>query len=76
MDWKTIIQELGSLGLTQAQIAAEVDLKQSTIAGILSGAQKDMRWQNGERLRQLHARMKAAAHATPAEESRIAQGAT
>lgn len=66
MDWKTIIQELGSLGLTQAQIAAEVDLKQSTIAGILSGAQKDMRWQNGERLRQLHARMKAAAQADPA----------
>ncbi|MFY4261485.1 hypothetical protein ACOTCG_28110 [Achromobacter xylosoxidans] len=65
MDWKTIIQELGSLGLTQAQIAAEVDLKQSTIAGILSGAQKDMRWQNGERLRQLHARMKAAAQAAP-----------
>lgn len=51
MDWKTIIQELDSLGLTQAQIAAEVDLKQSTISGILFGAQKDMRWQNGEHIR-------------------------
>ncbi len=56
MNWKSIIQDLCSRGLTQAQIAAEVGVKQSTIAGILSGAQKDMRWQNGERLRGLHVR--------------------
>lgn len=57
MDWKSIIQDLGSRGLTQAQIAAEVGVRQSTIAGILKGAQSDMRWQNGERLRSLHKRM-------------------
>jgi transcriptional regulator with XRE-family HTH domain len=57
MDWKTIIQELGSHGLTQAQIAAEVGVRQSTIAGILKGDQVDMRWQNGERLRSLHRRV-------------------
>ncbi|WP_372341492.1 helix-turn-helix domain-containing protein [Achromobacter insolitus] len=56
MNWKSIVQELRSSGLTQAQIAAEVGVRQSTIAGILSGAQKDMRWSNGERLRSLHAR--------------------
>lgn len=59
MDWKSIIRDLCAHGLTQAQIAAEVGVKQSTIAGILSGAQKDMRWQNGERLRALHARAQA-----------------
>ncbi|CAB3857173.1 hypothetical protein LMG3410_02089 [Achromobacter aegrifaciens] len=57
MNWKSIIQDLCSRGLTQAQIAAEVGVKQSTIAGILSGAQKDMRWQNGDRLRALHVRL-------------------
>ncbi|CAB3858898.1 MULTISPECIES: helix-turn-helix domain-containing protein [Achromobacter] len=57
MDWKSIIQDLCSLGLTQEQIAVEVGLKQPTIAGILSGAQKDMKWQNGERLRALHCRL-------------------
>ncbi|MGE8627686.1 helix-turn-helix domain-containing protein [Achromobacter denitrificans] len=57
MNWKSIIQDLRSYGLTQAQIAAEVGVKQSTVAGILSGAQKDMRWQTGERLRALHVRV-------------------
>lgn len=57
MNWKSIIQDLCSSGLTQAQIASEVGVKQPTIAGILSGAQKDMRWANGERLRTLHARL-------------------
>lgn len=61
MNWKSIIHELCSHGLTQAQIAAEVGVKQSTIAGILSGAQKDMRWQNGERLRALHVRVSTEA---------------
>lgn len=65
MNWKSIIQDLRSYGLTQAQIADEVGVKQSTVAGILSGAQKDMRWQNGERLRALHVRLVAqeASHA-------------
>lgn len=57
MNWKSLIQELVARGWTQAQIAAEVGIKQSTIAGILAGAQKDMKWHNGERLRALHARV-------------------
>ncbi len=54
MDWKIIISELLSSGLTQAQIAAAAGVKQPTIAGLLAGTQKDMRWSSGEKLRQLH----------------------
>jgi len=50
MNWILIIQNLCSLGLTQAQIAREVGVRQSTIAGLLSGNQRDMRWLHGERL--------------------------
>lgn len=52
-----IIQDLARHELTQAQIATLIGVKQSTIAGLLSGAQKDMRWGNGERLRELHRRV-------------------
>lgn len=69
MNWKSIVQELCSSGLTQAQIASEVGVKQSTIAGILSGAQKDMRWGNGERLRGLHARRILHPEPSPATET-------
>ncbi|RIQ16069.1 helix-turn-helix domain-containing protein [Bordetella avium] len=57
MNWKLIIQELCSEGLTQVQIAQEVGVKQSTIAGILAGAQRDLRWTYGEKLRRLHRRV-------------------
>lgn len=59
MNWTNLISDLIGLGLTQADIAAAIGVKQPTISGILSGAQKDMRWQNGERLRELHARLAA-----------------
>lgn len=68
MNWTNLISELIGWGMTQAEIAADIGVKQPTISGILSGTQKDMRWQNGERLRQLHARMKAAAPAGPAQQ--------
>ena len=64
MNWTNLITDLIGLGMTQAEIAADIGVKQPTISGILSGTQKDMRWQNGERLRQLHARMKATAEAS------------
>ncbi len=54
MDWKIIIAELLSSGLTQTQIATAVGVKQPTIAGLLAGTQTDMRWSNGERLKRLH----------------------
>lgn len=69
MDWKKIIVDLAGCGMTQAEIAAKVGVKQPTIAGILAGVQKDMRWSNGEKLIRLHrrtlrkARASGAAHA-------------
>lgn len=56
MDWKNTIAELQATGLTQEQIARSVGVGQSTVAALLSGSQKDMKWANGERLRVLHQR--------------------
>lgn len=70
MDWKIIISELRLSGLTQTQIAAAVGVRQSTIAGLLAGTQTDMRWSNGERLKQLHE--KTVLHAS--ESNRIEKG--
>lgn len=50
MEWKSIITALISSGFTQAQIAKEAGVTQPTIAGLISGAQRDMRWENGNRL--------------------------
>ncbi|MGE8703997.1 MAG: helix-turn-helix domain-containing protein [Achromobacter sp.] len=54
MNWKSLIRDLMRQGWTQAQIAKEIGISQPTVAGILAGDQKDMKWQNGERLRSLH----------------------
>lgn len=69
MDWKIIIAELLSSGLTQTQIATAVGVKQPTIAGLLAGTQTDMRWSNGERLKRLHeATVSRAAPTTAGDE--------
>ncbi|ROT45030.1 helix-turn-helix domain-containing protein [Pusillimonas sp. NJUB218] len=56
MDWKKIIDDLISGGLTQAQIAKAAGVSQPTIAGLVAGHQRDMRWINGNRLLTLHGR--------------------
>lgn len=50
-------------------VGAATGVKLPTISGILSGAQKDMRWQNGERLRELHVRRKEAANPAARQEA-------
>lgn len=69
MNWTSLIGDLIGWGMTQAEIAAAIGVKQPTISGILSGAQKDMRWQNGERLRELHVRRKESANLTARREA-------
>ncbi len=59
MDWKTITHDLIASGYTQVAIAKHVGCSQPTIALLASGAQRDLRWTYGERLRQLHKRVKA-----------------
>lgn len=56
MDWKTIIQDLLDSGLTQVEIGRRVDCSQPTIAALASGAQKEVRWSTGDKLRRLHLR--------------------
>lgn len=54
MNWKNIIHSLLSDGWTQTQIAKAVGVAQPTISGLLSGAQRDMRWESGNRLISLY----------------------
>jgi len=69
MDWKNIIQELTSVGFTQTQIASEAGVSQPTIAGLLSGDQRDMKWANGHRLLAFHKRVMRAQKTTSRKES-------
>lgn len=48
--------------MTQAQIADVVGVRQSTIAGLLGGSQRDMRWLHGERLLAVYARVSPEGH--------------
>lgn len=57
MDWKNKILELISAGFTQAQIANETGVSQPTIAGLIAGDQRDMKWANGHRLLSFHKRV-------------------
>lgn len=58
MDWKRIIAELSEAGLTQAQIGAYVRHPQSWVSYVANAPDNfDVRWEDGERLRKLHARV-------------------
>ena len=59
MNWKAIIQELLDQGMTQAEIAHGIGLKQPSIAELLSGRTKEMMWRTGDRLIKLHHRKRA-----------------
>jgi hypothetical protein len=56
MDWKTLIQDLMNVGLTQASIAASVDSGQSHISCLYRGDRKTPNWDLGQRLLKLHAK--------------------
>lgn len=72
MDWKKLLQEILAAGWSQAQIGAEIGVKQPTISGLLNGDQTDMRWSIGERLRQLHHRVCEAPELAQAEGQEVA----
>ncbi|MBB2928363.1 helix-turn-helix domain-containing protein [Paraburkholderia silvatlantica] len=63
MNWKLLLAQLAEQGVTQVQIAAEIGVRQSTVSGLASGAQSSLRWEVGERLIALHARLCSAAAA-------------
>jgi len=59
MDWKKLISELGSQGLSQPQIAAICGCGQATISDLSNGKTKDPRDSLGQALRALMDKTKA-----------------
>lgn len=54
MNWPTIIQDLLTAGMTQAEIAESCDTGQSHVSGLLRGERKQPGWALGDRLLALH----------------------
>lgn len=71
MDWKKLISELMDCGMTQKAIGEYIGLSQGAISQILKGLQDDVRWNDGEKLRELHA-AKLAERDVVAKEQSIA----
>jgi hypothetical protein len=55
MNWKTIISELQAAGMSQAAIGAAIGKSQGWVSAVYAGVYSDVRWCDGEALRQLHA---------------------
>lgn len=55
MDWKSIIAELMSAGVTQKEIGEEVGLKQPSVSDLARGVTAEVSWRVGEKLLALHA---------------------
>lgn len=54
MDWKLIIGDLLAAGLRQNAIGRAVGLSPPSIIDLMSGRQKTVRWEVGDRLLALH----------------------
>lgn len=54
MDWKTLIKELQSIGLSQAFIADAVGKSQAWVSAVLKGEYDDLKWSDGQALIALH----------------------
>ncbi|WLW64284.1 hypothetical protein RA224_12905 [Achromobacter aegrifaciens] len=72
MNWKKLTQDLIASGLTQVEIANRVGCSQPTIAQLASGAQRDVRWTYGEKLRSLHRKVVARRKPELAEQQEAA----
>jgi hypothetical protein len=55
MNWQKLITDIQRSGMTQAQIGAAVGRTQGWVAGIMSVSIKTVRWEDGQKLIQLHA---------------------
>ena len=60
MDWKTLIQKLIDMGMTQQQIAAHCGVSQSSISDLASGNAKKPRFDTGAAIVELAKRKEAA----------------
>jgi transcriptional regulator with XRE-family HTH domain len=57
MNWPELIQDLRAAPMTQAQIAAIVDVDQSTISDLSRGLTEHPNSKTADRLRELHKRV-------------------
>jgi Mn-dependent DtxR family transcriptional regulator len=56
-NWKRLLQEVVDAGISQAEIAREIDLKPPSVNEILnSDTRKDVRWTTGNKILALHKR--------------------
>jgi predicted XRE-type DNA-binding protein len=55
IDWAQVVADLVTAGSTQVQIAAALDVSQSTISDIARGASKRPSYDVGSKLLKLHA---------------------
>ena len=54
MDWKKIIYDLYSVGLTQAEISKNTGISQVNLSNAFHEKQKDMTYANGSKLVDFH----------------------
>jgi len=64
MNWQKIIDDLVSLGMTQADIAKKIGVSQPTVSNIKSGNIRDLLHSNGCALVRLHKRTLRASKIT------------
>ena len=56
MDWNKLIVEIKATGMTQEQIADEIDVSVGTLSELLNGKINEPRWSRGDALIALHTR--------------------
>jgi len=54
MDWKQLIFDITSLGLSQADISTKTGIAPSAISELATGKTKEPRWSTGQKLRSLY----------------------
>jgi hypothetical protein len=54
MNWKTIIEEIQCAGMSQSAIGEAIGKSQAWVCDVLNGRYADLKWSDGEALRNLH----------------------
>ena len=57
MDWKKLISDIQACGFSQAAIGAEIGKSQVWVADVLRGRYDDVKWNDGQALIALRAKL-------------------
>lgn len=63
MDWKTLISEIRTTDMSQADIGVALGKSQAWVADVAAGRYADLKWSDGEALLKLHAEKVGAGEA-------------